>query len=301
MNRFKLLKQKDSTTEFYCEPIGESPVFLGLHEIFRHSYDLLQRPSDREELTQAITEQISERILRRSIVGRVLHVDNFESIIELPIYDISDQGAYYIVTSPPPRINFCKDRRLVLPNFSIASNVEISLAQIRHGRQGDLFVRAVDYIVQDIINSEENNLVTLLSTASEKSKKVVRRANFGVSSLRDAFNEFDVHNIIMNSNNWILFRRCLNRYVEEASVAVRETSSFRGTFMGAQVSESHYLDDSTILFSAEPVFTGVMSIGQNITGLSADNPATIQIGWHVSEHVGMFCFPQSVMKLEIQA
>ena len=266
----------------------------------------LQTFEGRQRLAASLASPMRQRLNQRSLARRIFRVDDLTVFpgrpVPPPLYDKElAQEAYYINADGQSIGTVGTDQdRVLVPEFEIGANTSIPVRVLRNPLYA--VERAQDYIFQQFRANEQSVAFELLNSAANKERNVnVSSLDFSV--LMDAFAAIESHdlrvaNIFMTAHDYSILRRVNRGNLDIETNRELLVTGMMATLFGAQIYLDRMIPQGKIYVTAEPEFVGIMPIMQDITVISADDPAERAIGWQFSERVGMCLInPPAVMSI----
>jgi hypothetical protein len=241
------------------------------------------------ESAASMANPLRQRLDQGSLARRMLMVDPLQPRA-LPIYDNSD-NAYTI--DAEQNVRHQNSPRTTVPIFEVSATPSIPLSRMRN-RRFSLIERAQDLAYNTIRTREGILAFRLLNEVINVNDRNINITEFNPDSIADAFSGIEqsdsrVNNIFMNVEEYSVMRRWGRQILDLTTNREQLSNGILGSIWGAQINVSRIIPEGSIYVMAEPQFVGVMPIRQDITVLSADDPVNREIGWFVSEQIGMAC------------
>jgi len=264
----------------------------------------LSNAHGRATLATSMSVPLRTRLNGTSLVRRIFYVDNVGERM-LPIYDVGDNQQAYFISESGEDVLRSDRNRIVVPIFQLTSNPQVPLHQLRN-RQYDLINRAQNQAYTDLRRLEEIRALELLSAATENRVVHSNQSNL-INTMRDTIasfsaNDLSVANIILSHQNFPEFRRF--SFFEDNNPAGPTGSTFTGILGTAFGTISVYatteITDGSIYIMAEPSFTGILPIQNDVTVLSADDPYSRMVGFSATERIGMFCHTPGIHRIILE-
>jgi len=322
MNRFKILKNID-TMEAHSASMSIEDLRRKIKDQKREaaqrrlSSEQRQRNETirqflftvegRQRLAASMVNPIRQRIDYNSIARQMFLVD-FLLSGTLPIYPRWGEYPSYVINEENNNVLSSRRNRIKVPLFEIGANPQIPLRNIREQRY-DLIERAIDFAGNQIAEDENGCGLRLLNASSTINGPIISTfdsAELVLTTFRTAFDSLErghdvrVANIFLNPEDFLTTRRFLRDHLnQETHTELLRTGLF-GSLWGAQMIVSQAVPPGEIYLTAEPEIVGRISVRQDITVLSADDPSIYNIGWIVYEEIGMACInPSAITRISI--
>lgn len=227
----------------------------------------------------------------------------YDKDIATPAYIVGEEGEDVMIVA--------KGERVFVPQFEIATLVQIPLTQIKQ-RRYDLQDRVRTKTRAEILRKEDGKIFKLLSTIQGSSKVinapvVVNKIDISIETFSEAMSLIESHgdirvaNIFMNAK-WNTVLRKINKdhYIDfETSKTLLAVGRIANLY-GADIHTSSEVPIDEIFFTGEPEFTGILVESQPLTVLSADNPQERAVGFSVFEQIGLLIHnPKAVASIKI--
>lgn len=267
--------------------------------------ELISRAINTQEgklvLAQAMANPIRRNLDYHGIARRALVVDPLPQGA-LAVYDRDIDVTAIVISAngSPPESRVMGDR-VVVPEFEIASNPTVRIAEVKR-RRFNVIDRIVQKARQEMMAQEDANVFAAMDAAAGLENTVVDIADAGMQKR-------DLRNLKVQIDRWDLvtskFFMNINEYNdilgwgsgggqgvgggEIDPVTQREIlqTGLYAHLWGADIIVSKMVPPGTVYAAADPEFVGVMPIRQEAEVLPADEPRLLKLGWVVSEIIGI--------------
>jgi len=260
---------------------------------------LVRTPAGRHQLAASLQEPLREYRDYEAVGRRAFMIDQLPDGT-LPYYDKDvDTPAYVVGEEGEDVLVVVKGERIYIPMFEIATNPMISITQMKE-RKFDLESRVKTKTKAEVFRKEDEKVFALFQTVVEAGSAPnppievdVPGTSVTIDHFSNAMALIEAHghircaNIFMNPANMKVLRAVGKDYFEPAYTQELLRTGFVGTIFGCQIHTTPALSSDWIFFTGEPEFFGVIPVRQDLTVLSADNPARRQIGFSIWEQLGM--------------
>lgn len=304
----------------YAEVLGNnSPSSLGLAGQPSFSdetqNDLMSKAIFSQEgklaLAQAMANPIRRNLDYHGIARRALVVDVLNQG-EIPTYDRDIDVAAVVVsahgTGPESRV---VGDRLVVPTFELFANPTVRFSEARR-RRFNVLDRAVQKAKQELMAQEDANVFAALDAAAEQENTAQDITDSGMLKR-------DLAELKKQVDRWDLVTTKYFMHINEFNdmltwgagggqgvgggdfdpVTMREVlqTGLYAHIWGADILVSKIVPPGTVYCCADPEFVGVMPVREDITVIPADEPRRLQLGWVVTEEIGLaIANPRGVAK-----
>jgi hypothetical protein len=311
MNRFKILKNPSAQPCYApveAEPLTKADKTRRVDGVRNAIVSrFIQTAEGRQRLAQSMAAPLRIRIDSNSLARRLFHVEElpqgampfydrlarFPESGDTPIQVVNQEGVVQSVSS--------SNSIIYIPRFSIQSNPQIPLSQIR--AQGfNLIDRAQDLAVQEIHRGEDMRAFWLLESAVRTENRIVRVGENFSDGLHDAISaiedqEIQARNIFINSRDFSQFQHLPEL---EHAPSRPELGHPIAQLWDLSIFVSQLVPQGYIYITAEPEKVGLLPIVRDIEVLNADDPSNLNIGFLISETIGMCCNPMGVIRLDLR-
>ena len=293
----------DFLTEFFSvnpHTAPTAPTTATLTAVRREDLlrESLRTARGRQLLATAMTEPMRLRLDSSSFARRAFLVDRLTSGT-LPIYDAN--GISYAVDMTGEEVHQISwegaPSRSVVPMFENPSYQFIPLSYLRNPGRLSLIERAQDLAVVEMSARETSAMMRVFDTVinaipHNHSRNLRVSGGLATQDMADGFhtieqNNLRVENLFMNTVEFSTIRRLMNQFEPSMSRQILATGMM-GTLWGARVYVSSIFPAGRIYLTAEPEFVGRMPL-RDLVVLSADDPLNLQVGFAMTENVGMCC------------
>lgn len=252
-------------------------------------------------LAQAMANPIRRNLDYHGIFRRALVVDPLPQGA-MPTYDRDIDVAAVVVSSngSGPESRVFGDR-VTVPEFELFSNPTVRIAEVKR-RRFNVIDRAVQKARQEIMAQEDANGFAALDAAAQVENTLQDVSDSGLLKR-------DLLELKAQVDRWDLvttkFFMNINEFTdilkwgsgggqgvgggEVDPVTQREIlqTGLYAHIWGADILVSKIVPAGTVYAAADPEFVGVMPVRQDIEVLPADEPKRLQLGWVVSEIIGL--------------
>jgi hypothetical protein len=224
----------------------------------------------------------------------------------LPMYEKDiDVAATVISSHGSAPESYVQGERIMVPEFEVVSNPTVRIAEVKR-RRFNIIDRAQQKARQEIQAQEDINIFSAIDYASDsalggENAAVSYKDNTKGLQMQDLLNvkkAVDGHDLVTSKYfmNIDQFTDILGwaatasvQYGGFDPVTTREVlqTGLYGSIWGADIIVSKLVPEKTVYGMAEPEFVGVFPVRQDIEVLPADEPKKLQLGWVVSEIVGV--------------
>ena len=252
-------------------------------------------------LAQAMASPIRRNLDYHGLARRALVVDplsqgaypSYERDIDVAAVVISSNGS-----APESRVF---GDRVVIPEFEIVANPTVRIAEVKR-RRFNVIDRAVQKARQEIMAQEDANVFAALDSAASVENTLQDIADSGLlkRDLIDIKEQIDGWDLVttkyfMNIKEFTDILRWGSGGGQGVGggevdpVSQREIlqTGLYATIWGADILVSKVVPVGTVYGCADPEFVGVMPVRQDIEVMPADEPRRLQVGWVVSEIIGI--------------
>lgn len=252
-------------------------------------------------LAQAMASPIRRNLDYHGLARRALVVDplsqgaypSYERDIDVAAVVISSNGS-----APESRVF---GDRVVIPEFEIVANPTVRIAEVKR-RRFNVIDRAVQKARQEIMAQEDANVFAALDSAASVENTLQDIADSGLlkRDLIDIKEQIDGWDLVttkyfMNIKEFTDILRWGSGGGQGVGggevdpVTQREIlqTGLYATIWGADILVSKVVPVGTVYGCADPEFVGVMPVRQDIEVMPADEPRRLQVGWVVSEIIGI--------------
>jgi len=270
----------------------------------------MKTPEGRVQIAAAMNAPLKQFQDYEAIGRRALMVDPLANG-DLPYYDKDVDTVAYVIAEDGESINeiLVGVDRVFVPLFEVATLVRIPFTQINQ-RRYDLESRVKERTRIDVFRAEDKKIFDTLINAitaptATNPIRVAPAASVDFDFVSDAMSDVERHgsnrvsNIFINGKSISLFRKVLKDIFDPITVGEIVKSGIIGTALGAKVNVSPEVPEDTILFTAEPEFTGRLVEAQSLTVLSADDPARRSIGFSTFEQIGIYVQAHAVAGIQM--
>lgn len=220
----------------------------------------------------------------------------------LAIYDKDpDVIAYYVGEEGENIVSVAKSRRVSCPLLEIAANPEVPLSQVREKRF-DVIQRVQDQGRAMIQAAEDTRVFAIMDQVALNGYDTIGAVNpvipaaapVTIPILAEAWgqieeNDLAVERVFMNPRDATDLRKVTNASFDFETQREVLNSGILGTLWGAKLVSSRIVPRGKIYVTATPEMFGRIPIRQELTVLSADNPAARTIGFSMFENLGFLC------------
>lgn len=253
-------------------------------------------------LAQSMANPIRRNLDYQGIARRTLVVDPLPQGA-LAVYDRDIDVSAVVVSSngsPPESRIFAE--RVTVPEFEIVSNPTVRIHEVRR-RRFNVIDRAVQKARQEIMAQEDANVFAALDAAASVENTLQDIADAGLTKrdlveLKVQIDRWDLvtTKFFMNINEFTDMLNWGSGGGQAAGVGgevdpvtqreILQTGLY-AKIWGADIMVSKIVPAGTVYACADPQFVGVMPVRQDIEVLPADEPKRLQLGWIISEIIGI--------------
>jgi len=231
----------------------------------------------------------------------------------LPYYDKDPDVTAFVISEGGESISsLLVGERVQIPTFEIASRPEVSLSEIRQRRydvlermqkQGASMIQAAEderaFAIMDAVAADG------FGSSAAVNPDIPLVAPLTKSSLADAYGAIESHGlqvarVFMNPRDFTDIRKYGNDMLDPDSQRSLLQVGSLGSIWGAALITTRLIPEGTVYLTTEPEFFGRIPVRQELTVLSADNPAARTIGFSVFEELGIGCHnPRGLQRMII--
>lgn len=249
-------------------------------------------------LAQAMANPVRKNLDYQGIGRRALVVDPLPQGA-LPVYDLDIDVTATVCSSNGSAVEArVFGDRVTVPEFEIVSNPTVRIAEVKR-RRFNVIDRAVQKARQEIMAQEDANLFAALDVAgaAENTVQDVTDAGMLRRDLLELKKQVDRWDLVtakffLNINefndilNWVSSGTGTAELDPVTHREIMQTGLY-GSIWGSQILVSKVVPPGTIYGCADPEFVGVMPVRMDIEVMPADEPKRLQLGWVVSEIIGL--------------
>ncbi len=272
----------------------------------------LATSAGRSKLAASMTQPLRTRRDYASVARKAFLVEQLPDGA-LPYYDKDPDVTAFVISEEGESImSVTKGRRIQIPTFEIASNPTVPLTQIRQ-RRFDVVERMQKLGVAAIQAAEDERAFGIMDAVALNGFDSIGAVNADLpvvapmssESIADAFanierHDLQVQRIFMNQRDYADIRKFNRDILDVESQRTMLVSGQLTTIFGAAVITTRLVPEGTVYFTTEPEFFGRIPVRQELTVLSADDPAARTVGFSMFEELGLGCFnPRGLQRIII--
>ncbi len=276
----------------------------------------------RQKLAASFNTPVRTQRDYKSVMRKLFLVDTLPPA-QLALYDRDTQVTAYMMGEEGEGIlSVSKGKKIHVPLFVIQSLQEIPITQIQE-RKYDLVDRTQKKGVAEINKKEDAKFIAVLDAAATgtvdyavdntdidgttiaNNAVIAHAAPVDIDVLADSFGTVEEHDvpvdkILMNARDYADLRKLGREELDPETQKDLVRAGLLASLWGVQIIVSRIVPKGSVYITTDPEFLGRVPVAQELTVLSADNPAELSIGFSMFERLGICATnPLGIQKIAV--